>query len=439
MSPQRLNGLNDSQWKALKKGLSYSRVTRFQSVREFIDALDQDQAEPFRVDEPDRFTEPEDHSPVGKYIILFLLLAGMGGVLAYQKGYLDAYFNKPSEPVAQQPRIIENDTPTIPAPEVSIPVTEPEPEREVVPATTADDAATTSDADDGDGDAVEVEQATENFTDQDVEVVDMPVVGPDPMLVDFSSLPEPTEVIPITPGGRRSQPVNIAVREDGPVLIIDFVRGSGLAVPLNLRLEEVGFSGNRSPWASGQYALSNAGLIHFPAGQARGRVSLTMASDPLREADQQSTLRLREADFADTELAVINVTLEDDDQRLFEGRLPRNTVAFASSQLSVSESDPAVQLDLIRYNPDDMPYEVNFDISAISATESQDYFAPGSRTIEFGPGQRSARLLIPLVQDAQPEGDENFAVELIDSQAAAAPDVYRRIVIGIRDDDPQTP
>ena len=123
------------------------------------------------------------------------------------------------------------------------------------------------------------------------------------MLVDFSALPPPTEVIPFSPTGRNPTPVNIAVREDGPVVIIDFVRGSGLSVPLTLRLEEVGFSGNRSPWAAGQYALSNSGLVQFPAGQARGRVSLTMASDPLREADQQSTLRLRECEYADSELA----------------------------------------------------------------------------------------------------------------------------------------
>jgi len=438
MKPQRLKGLNDSQWKALKKGLSYSRVTRFASVREFIDALDQNQDEPFRVEEPDRFAEVKDHSPVGKWIVTFLLLFGLSGVAAYQYGYLDPLIERFVVQASITPRVIENDTPTIPTPEVALPETgaaptqdaEPEPEPE--PEAVIDEIAAS-------------ELVSEPELIQEPEVMEAPavaaseMVGPDPMLVDFSTLPPATEIIPFSSNIRSVTPVNIAIREDGPEVIIDFVRGSNLSTPINLRLEEVGFSGNRSPWGAGQYALSNSGLIHFPAGQARGRVSLTMASDPMRESDQQSTLRLRNAEFADSELAIINVTLEDDDQRSFETQLQRNTVAFAASQASISEKDPAVQVDLVRFNPDNTPIVVDFTVSDITATEGEDYFAPGGQSISFGPGQRSARLLVPLVQDAEFEGDEAFVIELADDAFGSARDVYRRIVITIRDDDPQTP
>ena len=434
MKPQRLKGLNDSQWKALKKGLSYSRVTRFASVRELIDALDQNQDEPFRVEEPDRFAEVEDHSPVGKWIVAFLLLFGLSGVAAYQYGYLDPLIERFVVQASITPRVIENDTPTIPAPEIALPESEAAPMQNAEPEPEA---------------VIEEITASELVDEpeliQEPEVMEEPaiaaseIVGPDPMLVDFSTLPPATEIIPFSSNVRSVTPVNIAIREDGPEVIIDFVRGSNLSTPINLRLEEVGFSGNRSPWGAGQYALSNSGLIHFPAGQARGRVSLTMASDPMRESDQQSTLRLRDAEFADSELAIINVTLEDDDQRSFETRLQRNTVAFAASQASVSEKDPAVQIDLVRFNPDNTPIVVDFTVSDITATEGEDYFAPGGQSISFGPGQRSARLLVPLVQDAEFEGDEAFVVELSDGAFGSARDVYRRIVITIRDDDPQTP
>jgi len=258
------------------------------------------------------------------------------------------------------------------------------------------------------------------------------------MLVDFSTLPPATEIIPFSPGGGSSKAVNIAIREDGPDVIIDFVRGSNLAIPMNLRLEEVGFSGNRSPWAAGQYALSNSGLIHFPAGQARGRVTLSMASDQLREVDQQSTLRLREAEFPDSELAVVNVTLEDDDQRKFEARLSANTIAFSASQVSIRETDPAVQIDLVRFNPDNSRLVIEYTVSDITATEGEDYFAPGGHSITFGPGQRSARLLVPLVQDTVVEGDETFVVELLSDRLSRATNVNRHIVVTIRDDEPQT-
>ncbi len=436
MKPQRLKGLNDDQWRALKKGLSYSRVTRFASVREFVDALDEDQDEPFIVEEPDRFTAAEDHSAVGKWIVVTVLVAALAGVAGYQYGYLDPLLERFSAPEASTPGLIENDTPAIQAPTVASPmsesefVSEPEPETAVVIEAQLPIASEAVD---------EPELADDSQATEARPLAETPVVGPDPMLVDFSTLPPPTEIIPFSPRGGSRQPVNIAIREDGPEFIIDFVRGSGLSTPMTLRLEEVGFSGNRSPWASGQYALSNSGLVHFPAGQARGRVSLMMASDPLREADQQSTLRLREADFVDSELAIINVTLEDDDQRSFESRLPPNTVAYSVSQISVRETDPAVQIDMVRFNPDDTAIIASFAVSDLTASEGEDYFAPGEHTITFGPGQRSARLLVPLVQDAEVEGDEAFVVELNGGQNSAAVGVFRSIVVTIRDDDPQTP
>ena len=160
-----------------------------------------------------------------------------------------------------------------------------------------------------------------------------------------------------------------------------------------------------------------------------------MTSDPLREADQQSTLRIREVDSPGTELATINVILEDDDQRAFEATLPPNTVAFATSQVTVSEADPAVQLEIIRFNPDQTPLSVGFTLRDITATRGQDYFAPGKNTIEFGPGQRSTRLLIPLVQDTAYEDNEAFSVELNVPDSPTNRDVFRRVAVMIRDDD----
>jgi hypothetical protein len=46
--------------------------------------------------------------------------------------------------------------------------------------------------------------------------------------------------------------------------------------------------------------------------------------------------------------------------------------------------------------------------------------------------------LIPLVQDSLVEGDEAFAIELEGPSDLAANHVYQRIVVMIRDDEPQT-
>ena len=449
MKPQRLKGLNDSQWSALRKGLSYARVTRFGSVKEFIEALDEHRDEPFIVDEPDRFEEIKDHASVGKWIIAFLLIAGLGSFAAYQRGYLDPYIERFTTPVPEISPAIAEPEARIASADVDQPADESPiepridevlaaPTGEVLPGPAPETIATGTEESG-------IELAEELFAEAELsdlisDVIDeTPVVGPDPMLVDFSSLPPATEIIPFTPGRGVGAPVNIAIREDGPPLIIDFIRGSGLSTPLTLRLEEVGFSGNRSPWGSGQYSLSNSGMIHFPPGQSRGRIVVTMASDPLREADQQTTLRLREADFADSELAIVNIKLEDDDQRNFEAKLPNNAIAFGARQVLVRETDPAVQIDILRFNPDSTPVTVEFTVSDLSATEGEDYFAPGEHFIRFGPQQRSARLLVPLVQDVELEGDESFVVELVSSSDLSANEADHRIVVTIRDDESQTP
>ncbi len=160
-----------------------------------------------------------------------------------------------------------------------------------------------------------------------------------------------------------------------------------------------------------------------------------MASDPRREADQQSTLRLRPTDAADGEAALITVTLEDDDRRNFETRLPTNTIGFAINQVTVSESDPAVQIDVMRFNPDNTPMTVGFRVEALTATEGEDYFGPGQYELSFAPGQRSVRLLIPLVQDSRAEGDEAFVVKLNVDRETQPIDVSPNLAVMIRDDE----
>ena len=94
-----------------------------------------------------------------------------------------------------------------------------------------------------------------------------------------------------------------------------------------------------------------------------------------------------------------------------------------------------MQLDILRFNPDESALSVGFALRDITATQGVDYFAPGGNTIEFGPGQRATRLLIPLVQDSEYEDNEAFSVELFVGDSAAYVDVYQRVAVIIRDDD----
>jgi hypothetical protein len=223
--------------------------------------------------------------------------------------------------------------------------------------------------------------------------------------------------------------------EDASPVAVEFIRRSDIGLPLILRLEEVSYSGNRSPWESGQYAMQDDGMVAFVAGQDRVRMMITMASDPLREPDRDVVLRLRDAEYPDDEYAIINLNLRDDDQRRFEAGLPPNTVAFAVSQVSVRERDPAVQIDVLRFNPDSTELQVAYTVRDVTATDGEDYFTSSSGVVSFGPGQRTARIFIPLVQDAVVESDEAFMLELHPNVRTDDANIFTRIAVMIRDDD----
>lgn len=408
MKPQRPQGLSDGQWSALRKALSYARVTRFASITEFTDALHFDGEDTISFDLP----EPrniEKSRGVGKSLAAAVLLLGGLGFALFRFDLLDPWLSELSDRFVDH-GVLEEIVPIAP------PITDFEP----------------------------LEQ-TDAASEPEIEEIVVPALPPaeaapvEEPLVDFSSLPPADVEVAFRLGSKAATRFKATLREDGDPVIVDFVRQGRLDVPLALKLDEVGFSGNRSPWGSRQYSLSNSGIVRFPAGQDRSRIVLSMASDPLREADQLSTLRLRELDFAAAEIAILDVTLEDDDQREFESQLPVNTIAFAASQASIRESDPAVQIDVVRFNPDDSRVSVAYEVNDITATENEDYFAPGNYSFTFGPGQRSARLLIPLVQDALVEGDEAFVLQLAEVNDLAVKDVYQRIVVMIRDDEPQSP
>lgn len=423
MTPQKPQGINDEQWKVLKKALSYSRVTRFESVKAFTDALDEcaeDTAATANLEVPERFAVDDDGGSPGKWLAIVVVLLGLAGIGAQQMGYLDPWL----EQFQGSDEIVDVAGPD-PDEALIIEDVAAEPELEIAP---------TSSDEPGAGSATV--PADEGVAEVAAELEELPArVEPELNLVDFSKLPPPTAIVRFTLDGRLGEATNVELTEDGDPALVDFIREGDVSSALTLRLEEVGFSGNRSPWGSGQYAYSNGGLVVFPRGQERARVTLTAASDPRREPDQQSTLRLRFADTADSELAVLNVVLRDDDQRTYENRLPDNTIAFTSSQVSVSEADPAVQIDIIRFNPDNTSVEVGYSVEDISATQGEDYFAPGTYSISFGPGQRSARLLIPLVQDSVVEGDEAFVVKLAVDLESRPPHISPNIAVMIRDDE----
>ena len=440
MQAQPLPGLSKQQWEAVRKALSFSRVTRFESMDAFLDALNATSIERI-VAEPRGNVHTRESVDLGKWWVLLAAAVIVAGFSAYQFGYLERWFS------------------------VVAPKDMPEAADEALPAPAAKAEA---EAEAGAGADAEAEAEAEAESADFEAIVDIdpgPLVEPPVELrttprgtrqrseVDSREPAEPDSAQPVsdTPAAADIPPADIEVpldrsgidraigvtlREDAGPVSIDLLRLGSLDATLGVRLEEVAHSGNRSPFRTGRYFVVGNDSLRFERGEDRLRFELVMASDPLREADQQSTLKIRAVEGDSSGLAYLTISLEDDDQRAFERQIAPNTVGFAVSQMSVGEQDPAAQVDIVRYNPTDEPLRVRFQVSDLTATEGEDYFAPGSDVVIFAPGQRSARLLIPLVQDSLHEGDEAFIVTIQDPDGGVVEGVYRRIAVIIRDDDP---
>ncbi len=443
MEPQRPQGLDDVEWAALRKALAYARVSRFASPQEFVDALGttvpiQVTQERLALDEP----EIEGRRLLPSLLAATVLFGGAWGL--YQSGLLGQIppISIPGVTDTEMPQSTTQQVVSVDDDIVQEPV-----EPQIVEESADGDVVVDVEVDEGSaepeaGDVLVEEDEIPSVDNQPllVEAAGQTKFEAEPIpqevLVDFSNLPIATIVVPLAYSGSALTETDLYIREDRQAAIVDLVRTSNIDQNLVVRIEEVAFSGNRSPWAAGQYQISDDSIARFPPGQDRARFTISMTPDPLREPDREVSLVVREYGDSQSELAMINLHLEDDDQRRFESELLQNVVAFAVGQVSVSEGENAVQIDFVRFNPDQTTVTVEYTLRDVTATEGDDYFAPSSNTIEFGPGQRSARILIPLVQDSDLESDEAFVLEMPDLQLEVSnANIFRRIAVMIRDDD----
>jgi len=426
MQAQPLPGLSKQQWEAVRKALSFTRVTRFDSMGDFLDALNATSIEKIAA-EPRGNVHTRESVDLGKWWVLLAAVIIVAGFSAYQSGYLDRWLPASAPVDTTDGAVVTDEEPSTPAVDgesadletiVDIdpgPLVEPPVELRTTPSGTR--------------------QRSEIDNRESTDSLAAPPEREAPAPVAAADIPPADIEVPLDRSGI-DRAIGISLREDAGPVTVDLLRLGSLDSTLGVRLEEVDHSGNRSPFRTGQYFVAGNDSLRFGPGEDRLRFELIMASDPLREADQQSTLKIRAVEGDSSGLAYVTISLEDDDQRAFEREIGVNTVGFAVSQMSVGEQDPAVQVDIVRYNPTDEPLRVRYEVRDLTATEGDDYFSPGSDFVTFAPGQRSARLLVPLVQDSRHEGDEAFTVIIQDQDAEVVEGVYRRIAIMIRDDDP---
>jgi len=401
MEPQRLQELNESQWKALKKALGYSRVARYASIQEFVDDLKADRSDttaPMDVGEPLVDSEPDAVS--GRWPVA---IAGLGliAVLAWlgtQTNLLHGYLPGAMAPASSETASGVSDE-NMPDPRAA---------------------------------------GSSNGLSQSNERLD-PVSGELNRGAERDNSADATIELPAT-----EQASDIEATGEA---------GLGVAGSAAVSVTEPGLAGAKrvfdieetspSELPTGQSAVSPADELNLAgksaANSAPDQESVGALTQPEIVAERVPGLlpprAVEDSAASRPDPAAANPMVGENVQAQANAHLPPNTVVFWLDRVTVRESDPAVQIDVLRLNPDGRPYEIEYSVRDIDASEGADYFAPGNTTLFFAANQTSIRVLIPLVQDALIESDEAFMLEIQSGFAEYGANINRHITVMIQDDD----
>ena len=252
---------------------------------------------------------------------------------------------------------------------------------------------------------------------------------------DYSGFVDADVQMSLAAAGEAPVEASLTLREGAGAAVLELVRRGDTSEHANYSIEEAEYDGNFSPLDAGQYAIQDGGVVNFVPGQERAQIAISMATTPDRKPHRNVSLRVVSDEDAGTDLGILAVRIEDAQQLEYEARYSPDTITFATDQVLARESDPAVQIDVSRLRPSRTFLDVAFVLSDGTANEGQDYFAPRYDYVSFGAGQESARVLIPLGQDAVSESSETFVMELRTSSTESGPDIITRVTITILDDD----
>lgn len=152
-----------------------------------------------------------------------------------------------------------------------------------------------------------------------------------------------------------------------------------------------------------------AGTLTFAPGETTQTISVQINGDPLHEPDETFLMRLSSATGAELLDGSATGTITNDDA----------APALSIADTSASEASPAMLLAVTMSAASAQPVTVAYSTAPGTAAAGTDYVTTsGSFTI--APGDTTATIAVPLLQDGLDEADETFTVTLTSTEATIA-------------------
>lgn len=180
--------------------------------------------------------------------------------------------------------------------------------------------------------------------------------------------------------------------------------------------------------AAGQDFTESSGTLVFASGQTERTIQIAVLDDDSIEGPETFLVRLHtQAPSGSSRLStphVATVTINDDER----------SFRFSTNSYRFSENVGAASLTVLREGAADTPAEISAVVTPITAS-SNDLDAE-TQLVQFAAGQRTAELLVPVVNDDLPENEETFSVTLSNPTEGAAIQP-KTVNVRIVDDDRQ--
>ena len=160
---------------------------------------------------------------------------------------------------------------------------------------------------------------------------------------------------------------------------------------------------------SGQDFTAASGTITFADGQTTADIVISLIDDADVEATEAFSLTISNAVGGATLGAVVSqeISLTSDDASIPQP----GVISIDSATASANETDGTVTITLTRTDGSDGEVSVDYTTVDGTAVSGQDFTA-ASGTITFADGQTTADIVISLIDDADVEATEAFAIEI---------------------------
>lgn len=211
-----------------------------------------------------------------------------------------------------------------------------------------------------------------------------------------------------------------SVNEGGTNLVLTVNRSGGLTntVAVDYATADVSTT-------SGNDYTNTSGTLTFTNGVTSLTITIPIINDSTIESNETFKVNLSNATGGATIISPTNttVTIVEND----------STLTFTTNAVSVAEN-AAVTLTVTRTGGTTGTVTVDYATVDGSATNAVD-FTNTSGTLTFTNGVLSRTITVPLINDSNVEGNEDFSINLSNPTGGAALGTYTNVTATIRDND----